>query len=543
MQSTNSPESSLLHHTSCKCGSSDGRAVYSDGGSYCFVCNEYQKVGSAMQTEFAQSKPASGLLPFGEAQALGKRKLTEETCKKFGYTIGEYQGQTVQIANYRGKDGSVVAQKIRLPGKNFKMLGDAKAAGLYGEHLWRDGGKMLTITEGEICALSMSQAQGNKFPTVSISTGAAGAKRCIQNSLEFVESFEKVIIMFDNDTAGQTAALEVAQLLSPGKAHIATLSENDPSDMIVNGKTRELLEAMWSAKVYRPDGIINGEDLWDAVSKDDTTPSIPYPFPGLNTKTRGMRRGELVTITAGSGVGKSQVCREIAYHLSNEGESVGYIALEENVRHTAISLMGLALDNPLHLSRDGVTEEEMRDAFNKTVGNGRFFVYDHFGSMRTDNLLSKVRYLAKACGVGWVILDHLSIVVSSQEEGDERQAIDRIMTLLRSLVEETGIGLILVSHLRRPAGEKGWENGMQVTLNSLRGSASIAQLSDMCLSVERDQQGENPNVATVRCLKNRHSGETGIGCYLHYNKDTGRMVEVDDPNIFEDAADDGSSDF
>jgi len=543
MQSTNSQESSLLHHTSCKCGSSDGRAVYSDGGSYCFVCNEYQKVGSAMQTEFAQSKPASGLLPFGEAQALGKRKLTEETCKKFGYTIGEYQGQTVQIANYRGKDGSVVAQKIRLPGKNFKMLGDAKAAGLYGEHLWRDGGKMLTITEGEICALSMSQAQGNKFPTVSISTGAAGAKRCIQNSLEFVESFEKVIIMFDNDTAGQTAALEVAQLLSPGKAHIATLSENDPSDMIVNGKTRELLEAMWSAKVYRPDGIINGEDLWDAVSKDDTTPSIPYPFPGLNTKTRGMRRGELVTITAGSGVGKSQVCREIAYHLSNEGESVGYIALEENVRHTAISLMGLALDNPLHLSRDGVTEEEMRDAFNKTVGNGRFFVYDHFGSMRTDNLLSKVRYLAKACGVGWVILDHLSIVVSSQEEGDERQAIDRIMTLLRSLVEETGIGLILVSHLRRPAGEKGWENGMQVTLNSLRGSASIAQLSDMCLSVERDQQGENPNVATVRCLKNRHSGETGIGCYLHYNKDTGRMVEVDDPNIFEDAADDGSSDF
>jgi twinkle protein len=116
------------------------------------------------------------------------------------------------------------------------------------------------------------------------------------------------------------------------------------------------------------------------------------------------------------------------------------------------------------------------------------------------------------------------------------------MTKLRSLVEETGIGLILVSHLRRPAGEKGWENGMQVTLNSLRGSASIAQLSDMCLSVERDQQGENPNVATVRCLKNRHSGETGIGCYLHYNKETGRMVEVDDPNIFEDAAD-GSSDF
>ena len=542
MQSTKLQESSLLHHTHCKCGSSDGRAVYSDGGSWCFVCNEYEKVGVAMQTEFAQSKPASGLIPYGEAQALGKRKLTEDTCKKFGYTVGQYQNQTVQIANYHGKDGSVVAQKIRLPNKNFKFLGDTKAAGLYGQHLWRENGKMLVITEGEICALSMSQAQGNKFPVVSISTGAAGAKRCVQNSLEFVESYEKVIIMFDNDAAGQSAAIEVAQLLSPAKAHIATLSENDPSDMLVNGKSRELIEAMWGAKVYRPDGIVNGEDLWDVVSVEDTTPSIPYPFLGLNTKTRGMRRGELVTITAGSGVGKSQVCREIAYHLSEEGESVGYIALEENVRHTAISIMGLAMDRPLHLSREGVTEEEMRGAFSKTVGNGRFFVYDHFGSMQTDNLLSKIRYLAKACGVGWVILDHLSIVVSGVDDGDERKAIDVIMTKLRSLVEETGIGLILVSHLRRPAGEKGWENGVQVTLNSLRGSASIAQLSDMCLSVERDQQGENPNVATVRCLKNRHSGETGIGCYLHYNKDTGRMVEVDDPTVFEDA-NDGSSDF
>ena len=542
MQSTKLQESSLLHHTHCKCGSSDGRAVYSDGGSWCFVCNEYEKVGVAMQTEFAQSKPASGLIPYGEAQALGKRKLTEDTCKKFGYTVGQYQNQTVQIANYHGKDGSVVAQKIRLPNKNFKFLGDTKAAGLYGQHLWRENGKMLVITEGEICALSMSQAQGNKFPVVSISTGAAGAKRCVQNSLEFVESYEKVIIMFDNDAAGQSAAIEVAQLLSPAKAHIATLSENDPSDMLVNGKSRELIEAMWGAKVYRPDGIVNGEDLWDVVSVEDTTPSIPYPFLGLNTKTRGMRRGELVTITAGSGVGKSQVCREIAYHLSEEGESVGYIALEENVRHTAISIMGLAMDRPLHLSREGVTEEEMRGAFSKTVGNGRFFVYDHFGSMQTDNVLSKIRYLAKACGVRWVILDHLSIVVSGVDDGDERKAIDVIMTKLRSLVEETGIGLILVSHLRRPAGEKGWENGVQVTLNSLRGSASIAQLSDMCLSVERDQQGENPNVATVRCLKNRHSGETGIGCYLHYNKDTGRMVEVDDPTVFEDA-NDGSSDF
>lgn len=543
MQSTNSNDSELLHHEGCDaCGSSDARAVYSDGGSYCFSCNNYQKVGSTMQTEFVQSKPASGLLPYGTATSLKKRKITEETCRKFGYTLGEMSGSTVQIANYKDQHGNVVAQKVRGADKSFKFLGDAKAAGLFGQHLWREGGRSLVITEGEIDALTMSQVQGNKFPVVSVNSGAAGAKRCVERELMFVESFDKVVLMFDNDEAGRQGAMEVAQLLSPAKAHIATLDLKDPNEMLLAGKAQELINAMWEAKVYRPDGIVAGEDLWDLVSEVDNTPSIPYPFEGLNTKTRGMRRGELVTITAGSGVGKSQVCREIAYHLSENGESYGYIALEENVRHTARSLVGMALNKPLHIDSEPLPEEEMRAAFNATVGNGRTYLYDHFGSMSTDNLLNKVRYLAKSCKVGWVILDHLSIVVSGQDEGDERLAIDKIMTKLRSLVEETGIGLILVSHLRRPSGDKGWEEGLQTSLNALRGSASIAQLSDMVLGIERDQQGDNPNVSTIRCLKNRHTGQTGLGCYIHYNQETGRMFEVQEPEVF--AGDDqGSPDF
>lgn len=192
--------------------------------------------------------------------------------------------------------------------------------------------------------------------------------------------------------------------------------------------------------------------------------------------------------------------------------------------------MGLAIDKPLHLNREGVDDDLIKSAFDDTVGSGRVYLYDHFGSMATDNLLNRVRYLAKSCGVGWVVLDHLSIVVSGVDDGDERKAIDVIMTKLRSLVEETGIGLILVSHLRRPSGDKGWEEGLQTSLNSLRGSAAIAQLSDMCIGVERNQQGENPNVSTLRVLKNRFSGETGVGAYLYYNQDTGRMIETDDPN-------------
>jgi twinkle protein len=526
-------DTTLLHKTSCECGSSDARAVYSDGSSYCFSCEKYFK-GDSMDTEYIAPTKAAGLIESGEVQALGKRRITEDTCRKFNYTVSQYGGQKVQVANYKNREGQVVAQKIRFADKTFKFLGDAKQAGLYGQHLWKDGGNMLVITEGEIDALSMSQLQGNRFPVVSISQGAAGAKRVIQRELDFVESFDKVVIMFDQDEAGRAASIDVAQLLTPSKAHIAALPLKDPNEMLVQGRGKEVIDAMWQAKAYRPDGIIAGTDLWESVSTDDEQQSIPYPFDDLNQKTRGMRRGELVTLTAGSGVGKSQVCREIAYHLIQQGESLGYIALEENVKRTALGLMGLAIDKPLHLTKEGVSNDTLKCAFNDTVGSGRVFLYDHFGSLATDNLLSKVRYLAKSCGVGWVVFDHLSLAVSGIDDGDERKAIDVLMTKLRSLVEETGIGLILVSHLRRPSGEKGWEEGLQVSLNSLRGSASIAQLSDMCISIERNQQGDNPNISTMRVLKNRYTGETGVAAYLHYDQDTGRMVNVEDPSVFDD---------
>ena len=480
------------------------------------------------------------LLPFGEAQALPKRGITDETARKFGYTIGEYHGEPVQIATYRDATGTPVAQKLRFKNKQFKFIGDTKKAGLFGQHLWRnEGSKMLCLVEGEIDCLSLSQVQGNRFPVCSVGTGAAGAKKAVANSLEFCESFERVVIMFDNDEAGRIASQEVAALLSVGKAAIATLPLKDANEMLVAGQGAALISAMWDAKIYRPDGIIDGQNMWETIMADDDMQSIDYPFAGLNQKTLGMRRGELVTITAGSGVGKSQVCREIAFELLNRGESIGYIALEENTKRTALGLMGLSLERPLHLSKDGISEGAMRSAFDDTVGSGRVFLYDHFGSLATDNLMNRVRYLAKACDVGWVILDHLSIVVSGVDNGDERKAIDVIMTKLRSLCEETGIGLILVSHLKRPSGDKGWENGLETNLNSLRGSAAIAQLSDICLGVERDQQSDTPNVSTIRVLKNRFTGETGVGCFVHYNKETGRMVEVEDPTVFADETQNG----
>jgi twinkle protein len=134
------------------------------------------------------------------------------------------------------------------------------------------------------------------------------------------------------------------------------------------------------------------------------------------------------------------------------------------------------------------------------------------------------------CDCKWIVVDHLHMLVSSSTEGDERRTIDSIMTKLRCIVEETGVGMILVSHLRRVEGNRGHENGVTVGLNHLRGSQSIAQLSDCVIALERNQQSDDPiesQTTHVRVLKSRYTGDVGIATHLLYNQETGRLSEVD----------------
>ena len=183
--------------------------------------------------------------------------------------------------------------------------------------------------------------------------------------------------------------------------------------------------------------------------------------------------------------------------------------------------------------RDTFSREQLKGWEEKTIGTGRFEAFDHFGSISNDEIMNRIRFMAKALDCKWIFLDHLSILVSGQEDvGDERRNIDILMTKLRSLVEETQIGLLLVSHLRRTSSDRGHEEGREVSLSHLRGSQSIAHLSDAVVALERNQQEEDErlaNTTTIRVLKNRYTGDTGISTYLYYNKDTGRMSEVSNP--------------
>lgn len=522
-------ESTFLYHEPCpKCGSSDACGVFSDGHRYCYSCNTYFRPDGSVKSE--DVRVSKECIPFEDLEevSLTKRCIGKDTCSKFKYFSTVYKGKPCQVACYYDDSGNLVGQKLRFPDKSFAVLGSISNR-LYGSQLWASG-KKIVITEGEIDCLTVSQLQGNKWPVVSIPNGAQAAKKAIESNLEYLENFEEVILMFDMDDPGRKASEECAKILPAGKAYIANLPCKDPNECLSEGKGSEVLQAVWNAKPYRPDGIVSGTDLYEkcVTDIDDLKDSVEYPWVALQNKTKGARHGELYVFTSGSGMGKSTILRELEYYFGvHRGELCGIVALEESTRKTGMELMSIHLNKRLILDPEGTDEDERSRAFAETIGNGNFFLYDHFGSLDSGNLLSKLRYMIVSLGCKRIFLDHISIVVSgmdTDEDGGERKAIDKLMTNLRSLVEETGATMFVVSHLKRPE-KKGHEEGAQVSLSQLRGSGAIAQLSDMVIGLERNQQGDNPNVLTLRVLKNRFCGDTGVSGYLEYDPETGRLKD------------------
>lgn len=459
---------------------------------------------------------------------LSARKLNQDTCSKFKYMVGDYKGNPCQVANYYDDNGNIVGQKLRFPNKSFAVLGKISNR-LFGSQLWSSG-KKIVITEGEIDCLTVSQLQSNKWPVVSIPNGAQAAKKAIEANLEYLDKFEEVVLMFDMDEPGRKACEECAKVLPAGKAFIANLPLKDPNECLLEGKGSEVIQAIWNAKPYRPDGIVSGTDLYEkcVTDIDDLKDSVEYPWVALQNKTKGARHGELYVITSGSGMGKSTILRELEFYFGVERKELcGIVALEESTRKTGLELMSLYLNRRIMLDPSSTDEAGRKEAFVETIGNGRFYLYDHFGSLDSNNLLGKLRYMIVSLGCKRIFLDHISIVVSgtdADEDGGERKAIDKLMTNLRSLVEETQCTMFVVSHLKRPE-KKGHEEGGQVSLSQLRGSGAIAQLSDMVIGLERNQQGDCPNVLTIRVLKNRFCGLTGVSGHLKYNTETGRLEE------------------
>lgn len=515
----------LFHEPCPECGSRDNLSRRADGGAYCFGCKYVERGEEDFQPK--ETRITTSEYKTGVFADLPERGLTRETLEKWGYQVSIED--KCHIASYRDEQGELVAQKIRRAGKKFSCINGSKDMPLYG--MWRAQGDLsVVITEGEIDALSVSQAFKHKYAVVSLPNGAKDASYNCQRYYEWLDGFKKIVIMFDQDEPGRLAAEEAAAVLPFGKVHIAILPHKDANEVLVKDGAAAIVSAFWGAKPWRPDGIVSGAEFTrDKVKLAAVRGFELRGMPELQQRLLGLRKGEVTLLTAGSGIGKSTLARQISYCLHEDhGLSIGNVFLEETNVKTAQAYVALDQQKPLGMLRadpDIITDAQWDDSLGRVVNRNMFF-YNHFGSLESNNLLSKLRYLATVEKCDFIFLDHISIVTSGMESSSEgeRKDIDMLMTRLSSLVSETDVGIVGIVHLKRSAGKE-FNEGSQVSLSDLRGSASLEQLSWNVVAIERNQQDEeNRDQMIVRVLKCRETGDTGVADTLVYNRSTGWLT-------------------
>lgn len=409
------------------------------------------------------------------------------------------------------------AHKVRyLEQKTFSWVpaGDQSNSGLFGRDKFDAGvHKYLTITEGELDALSLYQVLGS--PVVSVKS-AVSAAADVSRDRSWVNSYERIYLAFDGDAPGREATASVARLFDYNKVYHVKFTRpgrKDANDYVANGESAELRNLWHNSRRYLPEQIVSSFDEFKKILEEENKPSVPYPFPTLNEMTYGIRTGESVLLTAQEGIGKTELMHAIEYQLLKETPDeigIGAIFLEEPKRRHLQAISGLELQRPVHLPDTGCSVSEVDQALRKVVKKDeRLHVYSHFGSDDPESLIDTIRFLVAARNCRYVLLDHISMAVSGLAGEDERRALDYLSTRLEMMVKELDFALILVSHVN--------DEGLT------RGSRYISKIADIRIDLTRDLSHPDLSVRNLTYLKvskNRFSGRTGPAGVLVFNPET-----------------------
>jgi len=509
-----------------KCLSSDAVALYSDHHKYCFSCGT---------TTFPDTpKEPKEPINLKEADTYvykDFRGVPALICEKYNCPTGlNAAGEPLEIYySYVSNDPeNEPAGKRRILNsdpkakKLFLTEGDLSKPGLFGAHVHPQGSKKsITITEGEQDALSVDYVLGDQTASVSVRNAATAKTDCINNR-DYINSFDRIIFWFDNDTAGKEALAKCIPLFDFNKTFIVNDTKfKDANDYLQHNDSRGLNSTWRAAKRFTPDSIISTfSEIEKALEKDQEACIATYPFAELQHNLFGMHRGEVIVFKAGEGIGKTETFRAIEHHvLKTTDAKIGIIHLEEDSGTTIKALATYELGVPCVLPDSGVTKKEILDGYKAAVGGreDRVFMHDHFGADDPNVILDNIRFLVSSCGCDIIFLDHIGLLVNTQsaEEG-ERMKLDYLSNKLKFMAKELGFCLVEIA----PTNDDG----------QTRGSRNISKVANSVIHVERDLKNPDPtarNTTFYTIDKARLGGRTGPAGKILFDTETYKMREFE----------------
>lgn len=500
-----------LHQPCEDCGSSDALTEYDDGHSYCFSCEAYKAPSS-----FSDSGTnAASEFTYEYLSLWG---ITEKAFKSYDVkTKIDTAGSPVSVG-FRYSNGDYQVRLLAKKEFYWVKKGSTQKPGLFGKDKFASGShKYVVITEGAKDALSLWQVV--QVPCVSVVSASSALSDCTVDR-SYLDSYERIYLAFDSDAPGREATARVAKLFSPDKVwHVKFSNRKDANEYVQAQEEETLRNIFWNAKRYVPESIISTQEEFDGILSEEPKVGIAYPFSQITKKTKGIRLGESILITAPEGVGKTEMMHAIEHSiLAHTDSNLGAFFFEELPRRHLQALAGIHLKAPVHLPDSGYSVDEVRTALREVLKRDeRLFIHRYFGDVDPEILLDNIRYLVVGRGCSYILIDHITMVVSGSSSEDERRKLDYISTKLEMLVKELNFALIIVSHVN--------------DFGQTRGSRYISKIADIRIDVSRDLLSTDPVVQRTISLvisKNRPAWETGnAGSYL-FDPMTNSYTETND---------------
>lgn len=403
--------------------------------------------------------------------------------------------------------------------KEFHSEGPMSDAGCFGTDKFDAGSKeSITLFEGEYDALAGYEALRGNSVCISIRSSSS-AKRDITRDWNFINSFGRIILAFDGDEAGQSAARAVASLFDFAKVyHVKFTRHKDANDYLIANEADAFVEAWKGARRYAPDNIMSTYDEFaKSLVQTDEGVLATYPSVELQNRLYGLHRGEVIVFKGPEGIGKTEIFRWLEYHILKTTKSkIGILHLEEDNGTTVKALAGYQLKVPAVLPDSGVSNTEVIAAIKKLTGGSeeRVHIHSSFDVEDESAIVDNIRFLVSAAGCDFIFLDHISWLATGQDDDDERKKLDRLSQRFKLLAKELRFCMVMISHVN--------DEG------KTRGSRNITKVANTVIHLTRDMLSGSEdirNTVSFMIEKARLGGKTGPAGTAFFDPDTGILRE------------------
>tara|TARA_R110002126_G_scaffold291555_1_gene453605 strand:- start:1430 stop:3007 length:1578 start_codon:yes stop_codon:yes gene_type:complete len=510
------------------CGSSNAFSYNSNGYGKCHRCNKgYPSNGNMYPwaKEEYPTKKENNTMSFTPKAVTS---FTPEDPSSGNYVamrnIQEVVMRDYNVLTYKGRQEYVYPSggiKVRnLEEKGFYAKSGFKSDELFGMNLFTAGcSKMVTITEGELDALSVAQMLKSNFanPVVSLPS-ATPSNKLWKNCKEWLDSFDKIVLSVDADDAGNALADKVAKLFPNKVYRVNHHPYKDANDFLQNGKGKEFKGAWWSASKYTPENVMNTtEDFLSLYQDAPEHEYVPTGIQALDDKILGWMQGHFTVIKAPTGIGKTEVMRFAEYNMIKRGIPIAAMHVEETKLRSLLGLVSYECNDNLtrrDLIEDKGANDKVKEAIQKLTKDELYYQFFMGDGQGADELCDHIRYFSQVCGCKFVFFEPIQdVVVGSSEENKEAMLAD-LAVRLSKLAAELNVGIITIAHTN--------DNG------DPKYCKMIGQRASVVIDLSREKESDNleeRNTTYIKVEKNRPCSEEGLAGTMIFNLDTFTLRE------------------